>query len=121
MCLSVALALTACQSHMVSDSEQQLARLQQERARLNRVYAHAEISILEQQKTDQAYQAARFHFQALRQLRFKACTPPTSNSTSLRLSWVQCQYDILLKDYQQLFHWQQSQYQFPPKVSVPQN
>ena len=63
------LGLSACQTHTISEPSQELARLQHDRARLNRVYATAETTILEQQKTDAAYAAARMHFQTLRQLR----------------------------------------------------
>lgn len=120
ICFSV-LGLSACQTHTISEQSQELARLQQDRARLNRVYATAETTILEQQKTDAAYAAARTHFQILRQLRFKACKAPASPNMTLRLQLIQCQYAALNQDYQQLYHWQHSHYQFPPRVAVPQN
>lgn len=85
ICLSV-LGLSACQTHTISESSQELARLQQDRARLNRVYATAETTILEQQKTDAAYAAARTHFQILRQLRFKACANPASPNPGFALA-----------------------------------
>lgn len=108
------LGLSACQT-IVSEDEQALSQLQQERARLNRVYAQTEATILQRQQSEVSAQAANKHFVELRQIRFKKCERPTSPQLKQRLQFTRCQYDATLEDLERLQMWQKINFQFPAR------
>ena len=110
-CVAVALQ-AACQSTTVSDDAQALAQLQQDKARLNRVYASVEASLLENQRSDAAMQYARQQLAELQLARLKTCTSPASPNTQLRLQYARCQYQATLSDLDKLQQWQKVRYQF---------
>ena len=111
VCVAVALQ-TACQSTTVSTEAQALAQLQQDKARLNRVYASVEASLLENQRSDAAMQYARQQLAELQLARLKTCTSPASPNTQLRLQYARCQYQATLSDLDKLQQWQKVRYQF---------
>ena len=111
VCVAVALQ-AACQSATVSDDAQALAQLQQDKARLNRVYASVEASLLENQRSDAAMQYARQQLAELQLARLKTCTSPASPNTQLRLQYAQCQYQATLSDLDKLQQWQKVRHQF---------
>ena len=111
VCVAVALQ-AACQSATVSDDAQALAQLQQDKARLNRVYASVEASLLENQRSDAAMQYARQQLAELQLARLKTCTSPASPNTQLRLQYARCQYQATLSDLDTLQQWQKVRYQF---------
>lgn len=111
VCVAVALQ-AACQSTTVSDDAQALAQLQQDKARLNRVYASVEASLLEHQRSDAAMQHARQQLAELQLARLKTCTSPASPNTQLRLQYARCQYQATLSDLDKLQQWQKVRYQF---------
>ena len=111
VCVAVALQ-TACQSTTVSTEAQALAQLQQDKARLNRVYASVEASLLESQRSDAAMQHARQQLTELKLARLKTCTPPASPNTQLRLHYAKCQYQATLSDLDKLQQWQKVRHQF---------
>ena len=111
VCVAVALQ-AACQSTTISDDAQALAQLQQDKARLNRVYASVEASLLEHQRSDAAMQYARQQLAELQLARLKTCTSPASPNTQLRLQYARCQYQATLSDLDKLQQWQKVRYQF---------
>ena len=111
VCVAVALQ-AACLSTTVSDDAQELAQLQQDKARLNRVYASVEASLLESQRSDAAMQHARQQLAELQLARLKTCTSPASPNTQLRLQYARCQYQATLNDLDKLQQWQKVRYQF---------
>lgn len=111
VCVAAALQ-AACQSATVSDDAQELAQLQQDKARLNRVYASVEASLLENQRSDAAMQYARQQLAELQLARLKTCTSPASPNTQLRLQYAKCQYQATLSDLDKLQQWQKVRYQF---------
>ena len=111
VCVAVALQ-AACQSTTVSDDAQALAQLQQDKARLNRVYASVEARLLENQRSDAAMQHARQQLAELQLARLKTCTSPASPNTQLRLQYAKCQYQATLSDLDKLQQWQKVRYQF---------
>ena len=115
-CVAVALQ-AACQSTTVSDDAQALAQLQQDKARLNRVYASVEASLLENQRSDAAMQYARQQLAELQLARLKTCTSPASPNTQLRLQYARCQYQATLSDLDKLQQWQKVRYQFSAKTA----
>ena len=115
-CVAVALQ-AACQSTTVSDDAQALAQLQQDKARLNRVYASVEASLLENQRSDAAMQYARQQLAELQLARLKTCTSPASPNTQLRLQYARCQYQATLSDLDKLQQWQKARYQFSAKTA----
>ena len=116
VCVAVALQ-AACQSATVSDDAQALAQLQQDKARLNRVYASVEASLLEHQRSDAAMQYARQQLAELQLARLKTCTSPASPNTQLRLQYAKCQYQATLSDLDKLQQWQKVRYQFSAKTA----
>ena len=116
VCVAVALQ-AACQSTTVSDDAQALAQLQQDKARLNRVYASVEASLLEHQRSDAAMQYARQQLTELQLARLKTCTSPASPNTQLRLQYARCQYQATLNDLDKLQQWQKVRYQFSAKTA----
>ena len=116
VCVAVALQ-AACQSTTVSDDAQALAQLQQDKARLNRVYASVEASLLENQRSDAAMQHARQQLAELQLARLKTCTSPASPNTQLRLQYAKCQYQATLSDLDKLQQWQKVRYQFSAKTA----
>ena len=116
VCVAVALQ-AACQSTTVSDDAQALAQLQQDKARLNRVYASVEASLLENQRSDAAMQYARQQLAELQLARLKTCTSPASPNTQLRLQYAKCQYQATLSDLDKLQQWQKVRYQFSAKTA----
>ena len=116
MCVAVALQ-AACLSTTVSDDAQELAQLQQDKARLNRVYASVEASLLEHQRSDAAMQYARQQLTELQLARLKTCTSPASPHTQLRLQYTKCQYQATLSDLNTLQQWQKVRYQFSAKTA----
>ena len=116
VCVAVALQ-TACQSTTVSTEAQALAQLQQDKARLNRVYASVEASLLESQRSDAAMQHARQQLTELKLARLKTCTPPASPNTQWRLHYAKCQYQATLSDLDKLQQWQKVRYQFSAKTA----
>ena len=116
VCVAVALQ-AACQSTTVSDDAQALAQLQQDKARLNRVYASVEASLLEIQRSDAAMQYARQQLAELQLARLKTCTSPASPNTQLRLQYARCQYQATLNDLDKLQQWQKVRYQFSAKTA----
>ena len=115
-CVAVALQ-AACQSTTVSDDAQALAQLQQDKARLNRVYASVEASLLENQRSDAAMQYARQQLEELKLARLKTCESPASPNTQLRLQYARCQYQATLSDLDKLQQWQKVRYQFSAKTA----
>ena len=111
VCVAVALQ-AACHSTTVSTDAQELAQLQQDKARLNRVYASVEASLLENQRSDAAMQHARQQLAALKLARLKTCASPASPNTQLRLQYAQCQYQATLSDLDKLQQWQKVRHQF---------
>ena len=111
VCVAVALQ-AACLSTTVSDDAQALAQLQQDKARLNRVYASVEASLLEIQRSDAAMQYARQQLAELQLARLKTCTSPASPNTQLRLQYAKCQYQATLSDLDKLQQWQKVRHQF---------
>lgn len=111
VCVAVALQ-AACQSTTVSDDAQALAQLQQDKARLNRVYASVEARLLENQRSDAAMQHARQQLAELQLARLKTCTSPASPNTQLRLQYAKCQYQATLSDLDKLQQWQKVRHQF---------
>ncbi|HRL02204.1 MAG TPA: hypothetical protein PK856_07270 [Vitreoscilla sp.] len=116
VCVAVALQ-AACLSTTVSDDAQALAQLQQDKARLNRVYASVEASLLEIQRSDAAMQYARQQLAELQLARLKTCTSPASPNTQLRLQYAKCQYQATLSDLDKLQQWQKVRYQFSAKTA----
>lgn len=116
VCVAVALQ-AACQSTTVSDDAQALAQLQQDKARLNRVYASVEARLLENQRSDAAMQHARQQLAELQLARLKTCTSPASPNTQLRLQYAKCQYQATLSDLDKLQQWQKVRYQFSAKTA----
>ena len=110
-CVAVALQ-AACHSTTISTDAQELAQLQQDKARLNRVYASVEASLLENQRSDAAMQYARQQLAELQLARLKTCTSPASPNTQLRLQYARCQYQATLSDLDKLQQWQKVRYQF---------
>ena len=110
-CVAVALQ-AACHSTTISTDAQELAQLQQDKARLNRVYASVEASLLENQRSDAAMQYARQQLAELQLARLKTCTSPASPNTQLRLQYAKCQYQATLSDLDKLQQWQKVRYQF---------
>ena len=111
VCVAMALQ-AACQSTTVSDDAQELAQLQQDKARLNRVYASVAASLLENQRSDAAMQYARQQLEELKLARLKTCESPASPNTQLRLQYARCQYQATLSDLDKLQQWQKVRYQF---------
>ena len=111
VCVAVALQ-AACHSTTVSTDAQELAQLQQDKARLNRVYASVEASLLENQRSDAAMQYARQQLEELKLARLKTCESPASPNTQLRLQYARCQYQATLSDLDKLQQWQKVRYQF---------
>ena len=111
VCVAVALQ-AACHSTTVSTDAQELAQLQQDKARLNRVYASVEASLLENQRSDAAMQYARQQLAELQLARLKTCTSPASPNTQLRLQYARCQYQATLSDLDKLQQWQKVRHQF---------
>ena len=116
VCVAVALQ-AACLSTTVSDDAQELAQLQQDKARLNRVYASVEASLLENQRSDAAMQYARQQLTELKLARLKTCASPASPNTQLRLQYARCQYQATLSDLDKLQQWQKVRYQFSAKTA----
>ena len=110
-CVAVALQ-AACHSTTISTDAQELAQLQQDKARLNRVYASVEASLLENQRSDAAMQYARQQLEELKLARLKTCESPASPNTQLRLQYARCQYQATLSDLDKLQQWQKVRYQF---------
>lgn len=110
-CVAVALQ-AACHSTTISTDAQELAQLQQDKARLNRVYASVEASLLENQRSDAAMQYARQQLAELQLARLKTCTSPASPNTQLRLQYARCQYQATLSDLDKLQQWQKVRHQF---------
>ena len=110
-CVAVALQ-AACHSTTVSTDAQELAQLQQDKARLNRVYASVEASLLENQRSDAAMQYARQQLEELKLARLKTCESPASPNTQLRLQYARCQYQATLSDLDKLQQWQKVRHQF---------
>ena len=110
-CVAVALQ-AACHSTTISTDAQELAQLQQDKARLNRVYASVEASLLENQRSDAAMQYARQQLEELKLARLKTCESPASPNTQLRLQYAKCQYQATLSDLDKLQQWQKVRYQF---------
>ena len=115
VCVAVALQ-AACHSTTVSTDAQELAQLQQDKARLNRVYASVEASLLENQRSDAAMQYARQQLTELKLARLKTCASPASPNTQLRLQYAKCQYQSTLSDLDKLQQWQKVRYQFSAKA-----
>ena len=111
VCVAAALQ-AACLSTTVSTEAQELAQLQQDKARLNRVYASVEASLLENQRSDAAMQYARQQLAELQLARLKTCTSPASPNTQLRLQYARCQYQATLSDLDKLQQWQKVRHQF---------
>ena len=111
VCVAVALQ-AACHSTTVSTDAQELAQLQQDKARLNRVYASVEASLLENQRSDAAMQYARQQLEELKLARLKTCESPASPNTQLRLQYARCQYQATLSDLDKLQQWQKVRHQF---------
>ena len=111
VCVAVALQ-AACLSTTVSTEAQELAQLQQDKARLNRVYASVEASLLENQRSDAAMQYARQQLEELKLARLKTCESPASPNTQLRLQYARCQYQATLNDLDKLQQWQKVRHQF---------
>ena len=111
VCVAVALQ-AACHSTTVSTDAQELAQLQQDKARLNRVYASVEASLLENQRSDAAMQYARQQLTELKLARLKTCASPASPNTQLRLQYARCQYQATLSDLDKLQQWQKVRHQF---------
>ena len=111
VCVAVALQ-AACHSTTISTDAQELAQLQQDKARLNRVYASVEASLLENQRSDAAMQYARQQLEELKLARLKTCESPASPNTQLRLQYARCQYQATLSDLDKLQQWQKVRYQF---------
>lgn len=116
VCVAAALQ-AACLSTTVSTDAQELAQLQQDKARLNRVYASVEASLLENQRSDAAMQYARQQLAELQLARLKTCTSPASPNTQLRLQYAKCQYQATLSDLDKLQQWQKVRYQFSAKAA----
>ena len=116
VCVAVALQ-AACHSTTVSTDAQELAQLQQDKARLNRVYASVEASLLENQRSDAAMQYARQQLTELKLARLKTCASPASPNTQLRLQYARCQYQATLSDLDKLQQWQKVRYQFSAKTA----
>ena len=116
VCVAVALQ-AACESTTVSDDAQALAQLQQDKARLNRVYASVEASLLENQRSDAAMQYARQQLAEPKLARLKTCASPASPNTQLRLQYAKCQYQATLSDLDKLQQWQKVRYQFSAKTA----
>ena len=116
VCVAVALQ-AACHSTTVSTDAQELAQLQQDKARLNRVYASVEASLLESQRSDAAMQYARQQLAELQLARLKTCTSPALPNTQLRLQYARCQYQATLSDLDKLQQWQKARYQFSAKTA----
>ena len=116
VCVAAALQ-AACLSTTVSTDAQELAQLQQDKARLNRVYASVEASLLENQRSDAAMQHARQQLAELQLARLKTCTSPASPNTQLRLQYAKCQYQATLSDLDKLQQWQKVRYQFSAKAA----
>ncbi len=110
-CVAVALQ-AACHSTTISTDAQELAQLQQDKARLNRVYASVEASLLESQRSDAAMQHARQQVTELKLARLKTCESPASPNTQLRLQYARCQYQATLSDLDKLQQWQKVRHQF---------
>ena len=110
-CVAVALQ-AACHSTTISTDAQELAQLQQDKARLNRVYASVEASLLENQRSDAAMQYARQQLEELKLARLKTCESPASPNTQLRLQYARCQYQATLSDLDKLQQWQKVRHQF---------
>ena len=110
-CVAVALQ-AACHSTTISTDAQELAQLQQDKARLNRVYASVEASLLENQRSDAAMQYARQQLAELKLARLKTCESPASPNTQLRLQYARCQYQATLSDLDKLQQWQKVRHQF---------
>ena len=110
-CVAVALQ-AACHSTTISTDAQELAQLQQDKARLNRVYASVEASLLENQRSDAAMQYARQQLEELKLARLKTCESPASSNTLLCLQYVRCQYQATLSDLDKLQQWQKVRHQF---------
>ena len=110
-CVAVALQ-AACHSTTISTDAQELAQLQQDKSRLNRVYASVEASLLENQRSDAAMQYARQQLEELKLARLKTCESPASPNTQLRLQYARCQYQATLSDLDKLQQWQKVRYQF---------
>ena len=110
-CVAVALQ-AACHSTTISTDAQELAQLQQDKARLNRVYASVEASLLENQRSDAAIQYARQQLAELKLARLKTCESPASPNTQLRLQYARCQYQATLSDLDKLQQWQKVRHQF---------
>ena len=120
--LTVIALQAACGTTQVSDEAQALAQLQQDKARLNRVYASVEASLIQNQTSDAAVAQARQQLTALKLARLKACTAPASPNTQLRLQYTQCQYQATLTDLDKLQQWHKLRYQFnapAPKTVAP--
>ena len=115
-CVAVALQ-AACHSTTISTDAQELAQLQQDKARLNRVYASVEASLLENQRSDAAMQYARQQLEELKLARLKTCESPASPNTQLRLQYARCQYQATLNDLDKLQQWQKVRYQFSAKTA----
>ena len=115
-CVAVALQ-AACHSTTISTDAQELAQLQQDKARLNRVYASVEASLLENQRSDAAMQYARQQLEELKLARLKTCESPASPNTQLRLQYARCQYQATLSDLDKLQQWQKARYQFSAKTA----
>ena len=115
-CVAVALQ-AACHSTTISTDAQELAQLQQDKARLNRVYASVEASLLENQRSDAAMQYARQQLEELKLARLKTCESPASPNTQLRLQYARCQYQATLSDLDKLQQWQKVRYQFSAKTA----
>ena len=111
VCVAVALQ-AACHSTTISTDAQELAQLQQDKARLNRVYASVEASLLENQRSDAAMQYARQQLEELKLARLKTCESPASPNTQLRLQYARCQYQATLSDLDKLQQWQKVRHQF---------
>ena len=116
VCVAVALQ-AACHSTTVSTDAQELAQLQQDKARLNRVYASVEASLLENQRSDAAMQYARQQLTELKLARLTTCASPASPNTQLRLQYARCQYQATLSDLDKLQQWQKVRYQFSAKTA----
>ena len=115
-CVAVALQ-AACHSTTISTDAQELAQLQQDKARLNRVYASVEASLLENQRSDAAMQYARQQLEEMKLARLKTCESPASPNTQLRLQYARCQYQATLNDLDKLQQWQKVRYQFSAKTA----
>ena len=115
MC-SVALQ-AACHSTTISTDAQELAQLQQDKARLNRVYASVEASLLENQRSDAAMQYARQQLAELKLARLKTCESPASPNHQFRFQYAKCQYQATLSDLDKLQQWQKVRYQFSAKTA----